>query len=317
MELVFELLGKVVPQNSQTSRKQKDSQKKKKATLHKKTKKRSEKKPKENEMNRNKMNRQKIACKTKTLPHVSDQVGPSCCADAVGKALQNIMNSKQIESNQEQIIQELRAIYQESDGGHAGTGEDNTIFDGREIQITDQQTGNDITVEITVKTSGLGKEKVDWTQDFSQPRKSSCLEEEISKEELENSACEKVLRWRISDNADMSFNSHSIYMVSYDKETRCAEAMNSWDDFLPNPTLHDSRIYTVDFVSIEIKKPDSNKSRKSRKTELSLSSKPTKQESAKRNRGTKEPRGSRGQVPSPFLFSDHDCNNESVVYCAG
>ena len=96
--------------------------------------------------------------------------------------------------NQEEVIEEQRILSLESNEGNLG--EDATIFNGKEIDIT-EKTGRDRKPEITVKTTRMGFEKKDWTQDFSLARKPPFLDEEGCKQEMKNSDSEMVLSLKV------------------------------------------------------------------------------------------------------------------------
>ena len=136
--------------------------------------------------------RNRTASKTAILPTPSQQkTTVSCCVDAVGKAVTKLIDKKKKNVSQESVIDELMPLYLEINEGK--TGEDSTIFDGKEIGVTDE-TGKQWKALIKVKTTGLGFENEDWEQDFTLPRKAPYIDEDC-KEEMENDDSEMVLRW--------------------------------------------------------------------------------------------------------------------------
>ena len=222
-------------------------------------------------------NKEDINEKPEILPSVSQQSsGQDCSCDAVGKAIQNLLHKQNINSNQDEIIQELRSIFKQTKKGRSG-GEDPSIFSGQEISIKEtDKTERELIVEVSVKTTGKGVEKEDWTQDLSLPRKLPLIEEDIFKQEVKNPKSEMVLTWRIKDNTKEkgAYKTHCIYCSRYHEITRLFECINSWGRRISHPKLHDTRIVIVDFVSIEIKEKASRRrsKRTANRTELDGSS---------------------------------------------
>ena len=169
---------------------------------------------------------------------------PICASHSVGKAVQEILHGIGWESEKHKIIDALIAAVQQ-DGKPKNPDE----FNEKKIKVNiakqdDAENQGEVEVEVKVQT--------DWGVIDDSNHTLNTIPVEKT-EVLDKKNVKMVLRWDIGrtlSNKNID-GLHAIFAKNYAEETCNYYCINSWSqDYYPTPTIHKSRIYAIDYITI-------------------------------------------------------------------
>ena len=204
---------------------------------------------------------------TAARPQVDLQQWDTCASHAVGKAIQQILDAKNIDADQDKIVSSLKALFPDGTTKARNPNE----FKDKEIVIDEKGGKRKFKTHVIINCTLWPKlEPFSEKQDFSVPvlhqfRPGPFFTDEQYQEYKTNiqkkgSHVEMVLRWSLGETANLSLghlgavSAHAIYAESYDPATNIFSCINSWgEDKCPRPRIHESRIYAIDLVQCTLK----------------------------------------------------------------